>query len=324
MNTENIVTEDKSWVDILREKASNESRQPKDSKSEMPDLKESLQFILGVLDQGATLWNSRTIAKLLASFELLSSSSDCDIYSAYNELKTNNSIITILLYLNYLSSHNACSYYVDSLPNPITSTFKVLQLPPLSKPEEFVTTASDLLNESHKLENLYNLQRQVLHLMNQNMERECQHFGPGSSPLDAKLIISFHELLLASVLSTRICCMNYPQSKKSCIEAQTNIVLNKALNLQYVAVNTSRLWVCLINFANDICYSDLRYINNFLELFESLLRQNGKVLKDALISGGLQFFVDTFVPGHVWFEVVADSVADCTIDYSQFKYLYNL
>ncbi|CCG25069.1 hypothetical protein CORT_0G03920 [Candida orthopsilosis Co 90-125] len=324
MNTESETIESKSWVDILREKASEDLGQLGTPRYHRPTLTESLQFILQVLDQGTALLNSRSITKLSNTFEVINSSSDYEIYSSYNELKTNTSLITVLLYLNYLLSRNVSSYYIDSLPNPISSRFKVFELPPLSKPEEFVTTPLDLLDESQKPENLYRLQLKVLELIDQYVARECQNLNIGSGPTQTKLILSFYELLLASILSTRICCKNYSQAKKSCIEQQTSAILNTALNLQYNAVNTSRLWVCLINYANDICYSDLRYINNFVELFESLLHQNGKVLKDDLVSSGLQFFVDTFKPDHAWFEIVVDSVADCTIESSKFKYLYSV
>ena len=324
MNTESTSTESKSWVDILRDKVSADSSNQGASRYHKPNLTESLQFILQVLDQGTTTLNSRSVKQLVLSFEVIGSSSDYEIYSNYNDSRTNTSILTVFLYLNYLLSHSVSSYYGDPLPHQISSRFKAFQFPPFAKPEEFVTTPSDLLNESQKLENLYQLQVHTLKLIDHYMEKECGNLNSGSATVQTKVILSFYELLLASVLSTRMCCKDYIQSKRSRIEQQANAILNKVLNFQYSTVNTSRLWVCLVNYANDICYSDLRYINSFIELFENLLRANGKVLKDDLVQGGLQFFVNTFKPDHVWFEAVVDSVDDCTIESSEFKYLYSL
>jgi len=324
MTTQRDTNASKSWVDILREKASDDTRQLDAPQYHKLTVTESLQFILQVLDQGTTLFNSRSITKLLIALEVLKSSPDYQVYSSYNELKTNTSLITVLLYSNYLLSHNVSSFYMDSLPSPILSRFKTFELSPLSKPEEFVTNPSDLLNESQKPEKMYLLQMHVLELIDHYLDLECQNLNNEISPMQTKLFISFFNLLLASLLSTRICCRDYNQIKKSCIEQQITAIFNKALNLQCDAVDTSRLWVCLVNYANDICYGDLRFINNFVKLFQDLLYKNRKVLKNELVHSGLQFFVDTFKPDHVWFEVVADAVADCTIESSEYKYLYSV
>lgn len=199
MTTQRDTNASKSWVDILREKASDDTRQLDAPQYHKLTVTESLQFILQVLDQGTTLFNSRSITKLLIALEVLKSSPDYQVYSSYNELKTNTSLITVLLYSNYLLSHNVSSFYMDSLPSPILSRFKTFELSPLSKPEEFVTNPSDLLNESQKPEKMYLLQMHVLELIDHYLDLECQNLNNEISPMQTKLFISFFNLLLASL-----------------------------------------------------------------------------------------------------------------------------
>ena len=45
-------------------------------------------------------------------------------------------------------------------------------------------------------------------------------------------------------------------------------IFNKILNLNYKSLPRNKIWICLINIINDICYTDLRYIELFIELFE--------------------------------------------------------
>ena len=83
-------------------------------------------------------------------------------------------------------------------------------------------------------------------------------------------------------------------------------IFNKILNLNYKSLPRNKIWICLINIINDICYTDLRYIELFIELFEYQLshqinthnnkqsntdKEKDRLFKDDLINSGLKFLL---------------------------------
>ena len=146
--------------------------------------------------------------------------------------------------------------------------------------------------------------------------------------LQEKIILSYLELFMVSLIAPLLLINNFTKKTKtsSTANGETQLakqyqsdlifqIFNKILNLNYKSLPKNKIWICLINIINDICYTDLRYIELFIELFEYQLShhsitQNNKqnkcdeekpdYLKDDLINSGLKFFIETFKPNHQW------------------------
>ncbi|KAI5949323.1 hypothetical protein KGF54_005558 [Candida jiufengensis] len=217
-------------------------------------------------------------------------------------------------YLNFLISDNIMTYFMDSLPSSINKKFDSFKLPPLSNPEDTIE-----VNGNQKHEQLFQLQLDILSLINEYLPLESNSYNSGSSTISDKLIIIFHEQILMSILSSLLCAQIYLESQKN----DVYIVIHTLLNSKYNQIPQSRLWISLINTANDICFDDLRHIKLFIDLFQDQINRDPNVLNDDLIKGGLQYFIETFQPHHKWFEDYKQDDTFQELDAGNFKFLYS-
>lgn len=156
--------------------------------------------------------------------------------------------------------------------------------------------------------------------------------------LQEKIVLSYLELSMVSLISPLLMINRFNQkaSTSSSTNNETQLVkhfhsnlifqiFNKILNLNYKSLPRNKIWICLINIINDICYTDLRYIELFIELFEYQLshqinthnnkqsntdKEKTDYLKDDLINSGLKFFIETFKPNHTWNVASSDKSSD--------------
>ncbi|KAI5959924.1 uncharacterized protein KGF55_005156 [Candida pseudojiufengensis] len=278
-------------------------------------LDESLKFILETIDHGKIIYTSKTITKLNKCLKTIQNNPKLKVYSEYNKLKSRCSLMTVFNYLNFIISDNIMTCHMDSLPLSIDKKFDFFKLPPVSKPEEFLESSDDY--EKH--EQLFQLQSDVLSLISGYINEEASSYNQITTTVIEKLVIIFHELTLSSLLSSLTCAQYYQSSYKNDIYT----IIQKLLHITYTLVPTSKLWICLINIANDICYDDLRHIKLFIELFQDQIDRDNSILSNELVRGGLQYFIETFKPNHQWFEDYKQDETNQELNAGNFKFLYS-
>lgn len=303
-------------------------------------LQNSLKFILQVLDHSGT--NTLTPAvchRLHCCVEVLQKSNKHEVITCYNNLNPKLSLCMTLNYLIYIISKQIMkNLFMDEFPTCMTNHFLLFSLPPLPKPMEFMQpeNKNDLekvlykmeINDSYKI--FLVIQHKILSVIKTYMEDECleietmnQHIVC-SSQLTEKLILSYHEIFIVSLLSPLILCHKFDSQMIKLHQSNTvHECIHKLLNTKYNTVKANQIWITLINTVNDICYSDLRYIKLFINMFQFQLDNNStSILSDDLINSGLCFFIETFCPDHKWFNEIPDDENECMVSLDDYKFLY--
>ncbi|ODV78323.1 uncharacterized protein CANTADRAFT_22336 [Suhomyces tanzawaensis NRRL Y-17324] len=285
----------------------------KDYSPENPDLlKSCVLCILELLDHGTTiqyLKSRNLVTSLFLALRTLRVLSRLALHTEYNRRSSKVSFGAGLIYLNYLICINLMNQEeIKGMAN-LSTPFKKFSLAPLPKSAEFVQDSStedsfglDVTHLESKLrrQNLWiclllNLEI-LLDIIEDELRMSQYICGKASQSLQKKLLFQRIDMVLATLITTLILAKdNKKNSYLAQVVSNTTIgVINQILNLSLEKLEKSLVWVCLINFANDLCYSDLKHLQMFHDLFESLIKKDESVLNDSLIRSGLEFFQTTF------------------------------
>ena len=232
------------------------------------------------------------------------------LFSSFNHLSPKTSLATSILYLNFLCSINLASYFEElTFPEVVYSQFESFALPPLPKSnylvEEFRNTDEFELDFSlfKPMENFNHLVACLCSCLNiisfiiEDEIRSIEYANKTSSlPLNEKMVFKFVEFLFCSLLISLSLIHNF--DLKGCneiVKQQVVDILDTLLNVKLDCLESSMVWVSLINFANDVCYADLTFVSVFQGLFKDLSEKNTEISEHPLVRSGLEFFSTTFI-----------------------------
>ncbi|CCE80410.1 Piso0_003526 [Millerozyma farinosa CBS 7064] len=352
-----------NWVDPA---ISCDSRQFQSYKRKDPVLtapesrspeKVAFLFLLELLDHSSsmdTVHTTNLINQLNMSLKLLTNCFQNDkavFYSQYNELNCKPSVSTILSSIIFLlSSQLSKAYYdYDAPPNIISSHFEHLKLPPLAKSNFFSIITEEKETRSHIDHFKGQLQFEkctyclflCVNLLNKILKDELYAFSTGkiggTDTISSKLIFR----LVGSTISSLFTALTFLQQNKS--NSDYNFVIAREaviaayytlLSTDIKCTSTSLIWVCLINFASDLCFFDLKYVSIFEKLFLNLLERftpANEIIRSQLVGSALSFFFNTFSSPQVLSNPLLASLSNLvkqdpgdmvTIQYQEYEFIY--
>lgn len=239
------------------------------------------------------------------------SDSKVSAYSHFNPCASKLSLTTTLMYLAFILSQNLLSKCksTTTLPRPISQKMKILDNPPLAKPNYLFPNAADVdlgmqvYAKSYNTDLLLDSIADILYFAKPFVTSEFQTLywiNQASTPsLRRKLQFSFAELVFAGLVTSLLLAESTdkrPAVSGAILEPAYDII--DALlrhDLQYDHQKEPyMLWVCLLNFANDVCYSDLRFVETFTRMFDALKKRNESCTESLLVASGLSLFDQTF------------------------------
>ncbi|KAK6463352.1 hypothetical protein DFJ63DRAFT_334888 [Scheffersomyces coipomensis] len=309
------------------------------SNDDTQKLEKCFQFVLEVLDQGINqdylIWNNGSDSLL---FYLRDISKDQDdrlkFYTSFNKLNSKISLGTTVLYLNFIISLSLSSVYESiDFPNIILDYFKPLKLPPVSKTKLMLSPINNGSSNSYgtlQVCLIHNL-KMTLWILEDEIKSlaSINQYTPGTARYSVifKLIeLSFPSLISALIFAERD---NENDVMNQIIRNLVKSVFEMIVNIEIKEIGNSLVWVSLINFANDVCYSDLRYVSMFYDMLGYLDSRSSSKIYDPLVRSGLQFFYSTFCPNNkstfeTWIEYkLGDNISDDELDLEIFLHDYD-
>lgn len=281
----------------------------------------SVHFLLEFLDLSGTLdfaedthATNLLVVSLANAVEL-----GCEnrLFHAFNACNTRISLSVLLANLNYIVAASLLDF-VDSkenIPHIVRSNFAQLTLPALARPKHlFATSPKDaygndlsLSSTAHNLENALYAVALGLKSLSKTLKADFTALSMLNSHstdhVNLKLVFGLLDLVFSS-LTTSLMCVEIlsPKEDPSLDSVRTfaYACFESVLSLKLLCTDPSMMWVSLINFANDVCFSDVSYVGLFDKLFFHLVEASSAawdVLNDKLARGGLEFFVESFGDG---------------------------
>lgn len=292
------------------------------------DSKHSILFLLEILDHGEHfnyLESYNLLCYLSMSLKNLNNlllKGKQELYQQYNQLNSKISLTALLANLNYIISSSLLSIDADNeeLPDIISNHFNQTRLPPLPKSDYFFDDFNNkdsfdndlsLANNNGNLVRLVHCQLLSLHLLLQILRDELYAISImntySADQVNLKLLFRLIDLLFSSLFPSLVFLQKYDDTNGFDTQATRDIIFNiyhKLISIDHKSTQNSLTWVCLINFASDICYFDLRFVPIFESLFTFLVDKtaSNKVLEDELVKSGLSFFFSTFKTGDTEYE----------------------
>lgn len=321
------------------------------------DTKHSILFILEILDHGNdfnylqsyNLLSYLTIS--LRNFNNLFLCGKQNLYQQYNQLNSKISLTALLANLNYIVSTSLLSIYTDDeeIPEIISTHFKQTRLPPLPKSDYFFDSFNNkdsfdndlrLANNSGNIIRLMHCQSLNLHLLLQILQDELYAISMmntyAADQVNLKLIFRLIDLLFSSLFPSLVFLQKYEEHNKD-TNAIRDIILDiyhKLISIDLRFTQNSLMWVCLINFASDICYIDLRFVPIFESLFKFLVDKtaSNSILEDELVKSALNFFFTTFSNQEISYQISGadykkeksskSSSVTVEISFDEYKFMY--
>ncbi|KAK6203571.1 uncharacterized protein RJT21DRAFT_119739 [Scheffersomyces amazonensis] len=303
-------------------------------------LTKSFEYILEILNQGTNqeklLWNSRIESDILYLYlrELnCESKIRLEAYKCFEQMNSKISLAVAIIYLNFLLSISLCSLFDNiSIPKIALEYFKQFQLPPVSKSKSISSVKTEEASTS-----VHNLQMCIIYclkLLRSILEEEVKSlafidiYTPHS--IHDKIVFQLLELAIPSLFVTLIFVERNSEGgpiNTICLYL-VNELFKTLVNIEVKGLENSLNWVSIINFANDTCYSDLRYAPLFHKLLGYLAYHNKKKIEDPLVQSALQFFYSAFGPGNSSYEAWINGEQDITmfsneeLDFDIFTYDY--
>lgn len=343
-----IISSKQAFADMAKNK----------SMSIRSDCKYSLLFLLEILDHRDT-FNYLESHSLLCylSFSLknlnnLSLNGKMELYLHYNQLNSKVSLTALLAHLNFVLASSFLSSFGDNedIPDIITNHFNQSRLPPLPKSDYFFdniysTDAFD--NDLNLANNKGNVSRLVhcislnLNLLLQLLKDEFYSISImntySTDQINLKLIFRSIGLIFSSLFTSLVALRKLDDYDKFDVRLSQDFIIDiysQLVSMDMKCTQNTLTWVCLINFASDVCYFDLRYVPIFESLFNTLMQksESSKVLEDQLVKSGLSFFFSTFDNGNFNYAMVGKftDVSKQThansplveIEYHEYEFMY--
>lgn len=279
----------------------------------------AFNFLLEVIDQHENLdyfLDSALVQKLLLALCVLNKQLDLggklQFFLLYNKLNSKISLTVCLLCYNYLIQRNLLKFAGsnDDIPGLVAKNFDFLNLPPLSKSDRLcaVEPASDSFGNDIRLINQHSCFHNLLYccILNLNLLTKVINdefvalstmSDNASDEIIQKLVFSLLDLTFSCLFPVLVVLLKVddwylrPTGTKLVYE-----VFKTLLNID-TSIEASLIWVNFLNFAHDVCYSDIRFYQIFEQLFAYLIQQSAEVKEDPLIRSGLESFVLTFTDG---------------------------
>lgn len=322
------------------------------------DPKHSILFLLEILDHGNDfnyLQTYNLLSYLTMSLRNLNNLflyGKQNLYLHYNQLNSKISLTALLANLNYIISSSLLSTYNDNenIPDIISDNFKQSRLPPLPKSDYFFDNINNkdafdndlsLANNSGNIIKLMHCQSMNLHLLLQIVQDELYAISMmntySTDQINLKLIFRLIDLLFSSFFPSLVFLQKYGGQDRLNTKSNEEMIFNiyhKVISADLRFTQKSLMWVCLINFASDICYVDLKFVPIFESLFKFLVSKtpSNALLEDELIKSALKFFFSTFSN-----EEIANGISELNsrnemqpksnsitveISYDEYKFMY--
>ncbi|CUM55468.1 uncharacterized protein AC631_03131 [Debaryomyces fabryi] len=284
------------------------------------DPKHSILFILEILDHGNDfnyLHTYNLLSYLTMSLRNLNNLllyGKQNLYLHYNQLNSKISLTALLANLNYIISSSLLSIYSDNeeIPDIISDNFNQTRLPPLPKSDYFFDNFNykdafdndlSLTNNSGNTIRLMHCQSINLNLLLQILQDELYAISMmntySADQVNLKLIFRLIDLMFSSLFPSLVFLQKYGDHDRLDTKSNQETIFNiyhKLISADLRFTQNSLMWVCLINFASDICYFDLNYVPIFESLFKFLVNKTSSntVLEDELVKSAFKFFFATF------------------------------
>ncbi|CUM65048.1 uncharacterized protein PRCAT00002668001 [Priceomyces carsonii] len=278
-------------------------------------LQTSYKVILDVLDQNnqiAYLSSANVPNYILLSLKSIYGllQGKINLYSEFNALKPKISMTTAFLNLNYLLSINLCTPYNEfEVPAVILANFSHLASAPLPKPNYFFEgiaydnsfdTSNHLAFCGDNFKQLVQSAILNLSLLSHTFKDEFFAYqfisSSSSGQLYRKIVFKMVDLMISSLFTTLYFVSGTDENniEFNLLTELTHRLFFKMVTINLNTVDNSLIWVSLLNFANDICYADIKNVPIFEDIFQYLIREDSSILQDTLVKSGLQLFAATF------------------------------
>lgn len=306
-----------------------------------------VSLALDLLDQGARMEVSVSpviiacIGITAHRLEFLSRSrfSKLELYEAFNAAARKSSLLAVVTDLGYIVSCNLAKLGGHDLSSlvPAHRMFQHLTLPPIAKPNYFSTSSrfaesenGEMLRKLVEIDSLLTSLMLLLKTVLQIVDDELSSVAAlGETPEIAnKLVVQNVEHVLGFLLGAMICIS---KSGGAVAKLSTAILFELVGAIVNTPIETDKslVWITLFNFANDVCYSDIRYVFIFEELFNHIIAQRSYAAQEELVRSGIQLFFTTFNDGSKSYPNVDSAIAwekpskqFVTVANSEFKFLY--
>lgn len=312
-----------------------------------PDAKSYMKaftVLLDIIDQNESLnylENNLVCTLMKSSLVILSknlkNNSKTEIYGEFNKINTKLSLSALYLSINFFVVKNSSEYFPDPFvfPEIIINNFKLFKLPPLPKPNYFFQdTKSSVYDKSENFQLLLECLPANLYLLSECIDDEFQALllmkSYSSNDINQKLVFNLINLTFSSLCPTLFFITQLDSHNLICAATETYVykIINKVLHL---SSDNSLFWLSLINFAHDVCFTDITWCPMFEKLFDYLVSNSHEIIGDTLVKSGLEAFVSTFSDGKASLDALriflnlkhVDVVSYSTIAKSEYEYLYN-
>lgn len=274
-------------------------------------------FVLDLLDQGVRQdFSASPVVPTCLDIALHKVESLCrsstkhELYSTFNSCALKLSLLAVLCDLGYLISCNflrLCGEDLISL-EPLHRIFSHSSLPPVAKPNYFSASAkftdNEIAESLQTLEEVDGLLRclvLIMKIVSQVTENEFRSVAATGESVEItkKLVIRNVEHVLGLLLSALICVSRMKAA--NALAAKNGSTLASKIQetmLRVLAPSDEVLvWITLFNFANDVCYADVRYVPIFEKIFDDLVLCESYSEHQELAGSGILLFFATFNDG---------------------------
>lgn len=283
-------------------------------------LSNSINFILQVLENGTLLYylSSQSLCSNLfltnQQFLKIAKIDSFQLYSIFNSNSSKLSILTTLLYENYLISLNLLDS-VSDFPSNIIKKFKWLLLPPLPKSslDQDLDREINCTYQNHS--NLQYAQIFCLDSLKIVLKNELNSIEAlnqySSNTLDNKILINVIDSLLCSLCVSLI--INNSTEENDLLFTTSNQlvyeIIKTMMQHETKSVTYSLKWVALFNIINEFCHWNFSLSPAFIQLLDYLAEADmikTKAIKEATNDFMKRFYnkqsvlqkLQEFVPNH--------------------------
>lgn len=281
-------------------------------------LNNPFRLLADLLNQGCAMNLTRTsllvlcinAAVIAVEHQSRSASGKSAMYSAFSECFQTRNLVATLCDIGYCISTNWLRWSGRDmlLLSPIAQIFPSSALPPIAKPDYFFVEAHfgdlDETVQMVQLVNTYNdlelaialILKCILNVIHDEMQGAAL-IAP-ELPMSTKVMAATAEHIFACLVAANCCGMLQAQSlQKPAAPSSTTISDMSAIIIGEIIVfakNDPSIWITLFNFANDVCYADMRLVPVFEGFFNLLVAHAGVGANEELVKCGILLFSITF------------------------------
>lgn len=262
-----------------------------------------------------------------------------ELYSQFNSCSQTSSLLLVLTDFGYTIARNLFLRNSEAaqLLKPIHKLFTHWEFPPLPKPNYFFDSNDkgkdsqpSGMEQFEDLKDMNNGLLVILKIIGKTLEQEISvlEIIYESEGLLEKIIVSKVEHLLGFLIAALISGSKFdfgPQDPKLKYALVVSIIKTLVGSIE----NKALVWITLFNFANDTCYTDVRLVNIFENLFEVLVDEIEVNMDRRMFESGASQFFLTFNDGSADYPNITKAIrfeypdpANVSVSDKEYKHLY--